>query len=290
VHDAVHVRFGPHEVFTDGYGGMKLLIALARLEHLRGASRAEPPTSSQEALERIVRVHRAVNGLPALIDRDIGSDAEAWSARVTKLAAEEPQPLLPNEGGHSSAVVVVDAEGNVVVGTHTIEALNWGEGIFAGGVPLSTSAATGMDDATTAKKRMRSDPLSDSIVLTNGAPSAALAVYGVGLEPADYQVLDGVLSRGLDAEEAVLEPRVGFFGFDAFTMKGDPKTNSVDPRFDPRMLCLADRHGFTLLPSMPGMPAGYVDTGFPTLVVWKDGEIHGMAPDPSHIDGVAKGD
>lgn len=290
-HDALHARFAGRDVHAGGYGGMKLLVGLARLERLRRGERAEAPSSSLAALERIVAVHRAVEALPALRDRDVGDDAAAWSARVPALAAADPDATLsPDGGSHSSAVVVVDAEGNVVVGTHTIQALPWGDGLFVGGVPLSTSAHIGLDDAPRQKKRMRIDSLTDTIVVSDGAPVAALAVYGTGLHPADLQILDGVLARGLDAEPAVLEPRVGFFRFDIHAMKADTTIHDVDPRFDPQLLCRAARDGFELLPSTAGMPAGYVDTGFPTLVAWRDGELHGMPPDPAHIDGLAKGD
>jgi len=289
VTDAVHAHVGENDLYAGGYGGVMLLMELMTLDRLR--TRAESPAKSQEALERLVRVFRAVNQQPVLYDRDVGTDTALWSDRIAKLMIDSNGPKkAPPAGTHSSAVAVVDAEGNVVVGTHTIEALNWGEGFIIDGIPLPTAASIGMDDATIQKKRMRIDPLTDTIVLHDGAPVAALAVFGSGLAPADVQVLDGVLARGLDAEEAVLEPRVGFYSFDIDTNKTDMTTNSVDPRFEPRMLCLAAKHGVKLTPSMPGMPAGYVDTGFPTLVVWRDGEIHGMPPDPAHIDGLAAGD
>jgi hypothetical protein len=182
----------------------------------------------------------------------------------------------------------VDENGNVVVGTHTIETQAWGEGLFVGGVPLSTSAPTGLDDARTATSRVRADPLTNTIIVRDGAVHAALAVYGSGLHPADAQIVDAVLSRGADAEDAVLEPRVGYFQFDVETSSIDLARSVVDPRFDARLLCTMKGRGFTLDRSIPGYPAGIVDTGFPTLVIKTPTSLHGMTPELMH--GVAAGD
>lgn len=288
-----------HEVYAAGYGGAKLIASLVALEDLRRGKRAEAPAASAEALARLLRVQRAVNELPMLGNRDLVSSGDAASASVVRggmLAAarvwaeETVVPAAGGGGSHSSAAVVVDAEGNVVAGTHTIGTLNWGEGLFVGGVPLSTSAAVAFDDATLARTRVRIDALSDAIVLRGGTPRAALAVYGTGLHPADVQIVDAVLGRGLDAEAAVLEPRVGWFQFDHTTNKVDFARNAVDPRFDPKLLCAVKTLGFALERAMPGFPPAIVDTGFPTLVTIAPGAIHGMPPDPAHIHGLAAGD
>ena len=165
------------------------------------------------------------------MDADLTKAAAEVAARVLLGTASKP---VASPGTHSSAVIVVDAEGNIVVGTHTIETLNWGEGLFVGGVPLSTSATSAFDDASTAKTRMRIDSLSATIVMKDGAPVAALTVYGTGLNPADVQLLDAVIARGASAEDAVLEPRVGYYAFDHDTHRIDSGKNSVDPGSIPR--------------------------------------------------------
>jgi gamma-glutamyltranspeptidase/glutathione hydrolase len=297
---AMHGKFMGRDIFSAGHGGAKLLVSLGALEQLRADSRSRPeaPYASADALEMLLRVQRATSELPMLRDRELVMKGSAADADVAK-AAKEVALLVrahlatsPREpaGTHSSAAVVVDAQGNVVVGTHTIETLNWGEGLFVGGVPLSTSASITFDDPAVAKTRMRIDPLSDAIVFEDGAPRAALAVYGSGLHPADVQLLDAVIARGVDAEEAVLEPRVGYFTVDFEKNAVDHTKSTVDPRFDAQLLCTSKKRGFTLSRSMPGAPAGFVDTGFPTLVTIAKGLLHGMTPDPSHIEGVAAGD
>lgn len=298
---APHGRYMGHEIHAAGHGGVKLLIALGAMEQLRGAgSPAAPPkapSADADTLETLLRVQRATTSLPILHDREIVARGAGTEPDIARMASEvaasvrarTTPPITANAGTHSSAVVVVDAQGNVVVGTHTIETLNWGEGLFVGGVPLSTSAIISFDDATTAKNRVRLDPLTDSIVFKDGVPRAALAIYGTGLHPADVQILDAVIARGLDAEDAVLEPRVGYFAFDPVRNTLDKTKSSVDQRFDPHLLCTLKQRGFTLERSMPGVP-GWVDTGFPTLVTIAPGTIHGMPPDPAHIEGLAAGD
>lgn len=294
----LHGRFAGHDLYGAGHGGVKMLVSLEAYALLRGGRSAEPPSRSADALEMLLRVQRATNAVPMLHDRSVVTRGPALEGDVEKAAAEVASrvreradaPLPGTAGTHSSAVVVVDGEGNVVVGTHTIETLNWGEGLFVGGVPLSTAGATGFDDPTKASVRMRIDPLTTTIAMKDGAPVAALTVYGTGLHPADVQILDAVLARGLDAEDAVLEPRVGYFAFDHATYALDYTKNSVDPRLRPELLCALKERGFGLERSMPGMPPGYVDTGFPTLVLVRGGELHGMTPDMSYIEGVAAGD
>ncbi len=296
----LHGRFMGHDIYGAGHGGAKLLVTLEALEILRAGKGAPSPSTSAASLETLLQVQRATRDLPLLFDRELVMRGPSSEAEVTKAAAQiaarvaADQVTAPASGAepgtHSSAVIAVDDEGNVVVGTHTIETLNWGEGLFVGGIPLSTAAPSSFDDPAQAKRRVRIDPLSATIAMKDGAPVAALAVYGTGLHPADVQILDAVLSRGLDAEAAVLEPRVGYYAFDPAANKVDTTKSSVDPRFSPVILCTLKQRGFTLTRSMPYMPPGMVDTGFPTLVTIASGRLRGMTPEMSYIEGVAAGD
>jgi gamma-glutamyltranspeptidase/glutathione hydrolase len=296
----IHGRYMGHDVYAAAHGGVKVLVSLQVYEMLRAGAPSTSPATSPSALEMLLRVQRATNALPMLHDRELVSkgatsdpDVLAATARVVarvRAGLAESTPSSTEAGTHSSGVIVVDASGNVVVGTHTIETLNWGEGLFVGGVPLSTAAPNAFDDPTYAKTPMRMDPLSSTLVLKDGAPVLALTVYGTGLHPADVQVLDAVIGRGLDAEEAVLEPRVGYFFYDRATHSIDFAKNSVDPRFSRELLCTLQQRGFRLERAMPGLPVGFVDTGFPTLVTIAPGRLRGMTPDMSYIHGVAAGD
>ena len=296
----LHGRFMGHDLHGGGHGGAKMLVTLGALEILRGGKSAPAPTTSATELETLLLVQRAARELPLLRERELVMRGAAAEADVTKGAAQvaarvtEGRGAAPSPRGepgtHSSAVIVVDSEGNVVVGTHTIEAINWGEGLFVGGIPLATAAPISFDDPRQAKLRVRIDPLSATIVMKDGAPVAALTVYGTGLHPADVQILDAVIGRGKDAEDAVLEPRLGYFAFDPAANKVDFTKSSIDPRVSPAILCALKQRGFTLTRSMPYMPPGMVDTGFPTLVTIAPGRLRGMTPEMSYIEGVAAGD
>lgn len=292
---ALHGTFMGYDLFAGGHGGLKALASLGALERLRAGQPANAPSASLDDLVRLVRVQNAASTLPALFERDLVARGEsvdigASAETVAELVRKGSTGGQASGGTHSSAAIVVDADGNVVVGTHTIETLNWGEGLFVGGIPLSTSAEIAFDDPAAAKRRMRIDPLTSTIALKDGAPRAALTVYGTGLHPADVQLLDAVLARGLDAEDAVLEPRVGYHQLDLETFALDKTKSVVDPRFTTELLCAARSRGVMLERSMPGLPPGMVDTGFPTLVTITTAGIHGMTPDPGHIHGLAAGD
>lgn len=295
----IHGHYMGYDVYAAGHGGLKALVSLEAFEALRAGAPPASPLASADALEMLLRVQREVTVLPALADRALVSRGSSLDALLPELASDiagrvraraaRKLPATP-VGTHSSAVVVVDANGDVVAGTHTIETLNWGEGLFVGGIPLSTAGPNGFDDPTKATLPMRVDPLSSTIALKDGAPVLALSIYGTGLHPGDVQVLDAVLGRGLDAEDAVLEPRVGYFAYDHATGSIDYAKNSVDPRFPADLLCTLQARGFRLERSMPGARGGFVDTGFPTLVTLTKDGLHGMPPDAYFIHGSAAGD
>ena len=114
-----------------------MLASLGALETLRAGEPARPFTASAGDLELLLRIAGHAGGArPTLGKRGLvtaGGAADALVAEVTQtilgrvragIAVQNAHP----GGTHSSAVVVVDADGNIVVGTHTIEALNWERG------------------------------------------------------------------------------------------------------------------------------------------------------------------
>jgi hypothetical protein len=130
----MHARFLGHDVYASGHGGVKVLVSLQALEQLRGGAPAQSPAVSPEALEVLLRIQRSVDVLPVLRDRDVVAKGPALDAQLATAAADVAARVragiaskpVPSGGTHSSAVIVLDADGNIVVGTHTIEALNWG--------------------------------------------------------------------------------------------------------------------------------------------------------------------
>ena len=113
-------------------------------------------------------------------------------------------------------------------------------------------------------------------------------MYGIGLDPADVQLIDDVVSAGLDAEDAVLRPRVGFYQFDLEKRAVDDSENVADPRMPADVLCSLRQRGLRVTRAMTGYPPGIVDTGFPTLLVIRPRELHGITPEL--MQGVAAGD
>jgi gamma-glutamyltranspeptidase/glutathione hydrolase len=300
--DPIILQHHAATLFTSsGYsnGGARLLLALQTLDDASAVALG-PYDQSPAALELLLRVQAAESSQeswledptalsdPATVNADIVSGAQAMWAMIQAGAIPAPTPAV---GTHSSAVVVVDAAGNVVAGTHTIETTNWGLGLFAGGLPLSTSASLHPGSAPGAYVM---DPLSSEIAFVGGQPSLAMSTYGTGLHPGDVQVLSYVLDDGLDAEDAVLEPRVGYYA--VTTQNGvdsvDLSTHMLDERVPASVVCPVRAAGFGLQQSEPPpVLPGFIDTGFPTVVTIAPtagpARLAGMTPE--WMNGVASG-
>jgi len=286
---------------SSGYsnGGARLLLALQTLDNASPVGLG-PYDQSAGALELLLRVHAAESSQESWLEdptalsnpdtayADILSGAQAmWSM----VKAGTTPASTPAVGTHSSAVVVVDAAGNVVAGTHTIETTNWGLGLFAGGLSLSTSASLHPGIAPGAYAM---DPLSSEIAFVGGQPRLAMSTYGTGLHPGDVQVLSYVLDYGLDAEDAVLEPRVGYYA--VTTQNGvdsvDMSTHMLDERVPGGVVCPVRAAGFGLQQSEPPpVLPGFIDTGFPTVVTIDPsaGPMHLQGMTPEWMSGVASG-
>jgi gamma-glutamyltranspeptidase/glutathione hydrolase len=300
--DPIIYQHNDATLFTSsGYsnGGARLLLALQTLDDASAVA-VGPYDESPAALELLLHVHAAESSQeswledptalanPVTANADIVSGAQAMWSMI--LAGTVP-PATPAVGTHSSAVVVVDAAGNIVAGTHTIETTNWGLGLFAGGLPLSTSASL---HPGIAPGSFAMDPLSSEIAFVGGQPSLAMSTYGTGLHPGDVQVLSNILDVGLDAEDAVLEPRAGYYS--VTTQNGvdfvDLSTHMLDERVPGTVVCPVRVAGFGLLQSEPPpILPGFIDTGFPTVITLTPsaGPTHLQGMTPEWMNGVAAG-
>lgn len=287
------LQHGNATIFTSsGYsnGGARLLLALQTLEGEKAMSLGRFD-QSPAALELLLRVHAAEDSQAWLGDPTVLSNPQQAASAlvsgieqmVSMVSSQACLPSSPDGGCHSSAVIVVDAEGNVAVGTHTIETTNWGLGLFAGGIPLSTA---GTVVPTTAPGAYAMDPLSSEIALVGGVPALAMTTYGSGLHPGDVQILSYLLDYGMDAEDAVLEPRVGGYAL-TYGQNGqvsvDPSSHVLDERVPASVVCPVRAAGVGLEqyeppPYPPG--TGMVDTGFPTVVTIS------ATPGPSRLEGM----
>src|SRR5262249_4224411 len=128
------------------YGGVWLLTALNVASHTDMASGRA--WESAAALERGVRIARQGWGqtwifdFKSLDDRALGQQKlqPEWTKPLWNDVQAQMPPPKPEgrRGSHSYQVVVADGQGNVISGTHTINAEPWGEGIFVQGVPLTS--------------------------------------------------------------------------------------------------------------------------------------------------------
>ena len=174
-------------------------------------------------------------------------------AQASKLHADAALKILstamkvPVDGSshHSSAIVVVDAEGNIAAGMHTINTFPFGEGIFVDGVPLSSA----LKYERTPPGQSVLENVSPVIALHDGIPRFAMAQFGVGEFPTDFAVLNSVLTAGVDIVNAVMGPRIGYFDLgeddSSKTMDHLPPI-AVDPRYDRADLCALAAEGWPL--------------------------------------------
>lgn len=274
-------------------GGAKLLLSLAALEHfdLAKLGRRE---SSPKALELLIDVQRAVEDERFLRDPEELKDRERLTRtiavaafNIAKQVTEKEAARTPYDvkgGTHSAHVIVVDADGNIVTGTHTMEAPPWGEGFFVGGVALATSAPYIGQNLKPGIKLL--DPLSTEIVFQEGTPRLVLGAYGTGLSPADVQVLSGLADYGLNPEQAVLEPRLGWFAVNPLSHHPDPTVNLLDPRIPRDVVCELLRRGVEVRQRDESAPDGLLDLGYPMVVKLNTGKVQAMVPELSNGEAV----
>lgn len=125
-----------------------------------------------------------------------------------------PPASIGNDGQHTSHLVVVDANGNVVSFTTTIEAA-WGTGIVVPGYGfLLNNELTDFDfvpggaNQVEPGKRPRSS-MTPTIVFQNGEPVFALgSPGGPTIISTVAQVLLNVLEHGMDVQSAINAPRI----------------------------------------------------------------------------------
>jgi len=116
---------------------------------------------------------------------------------------------LPETGGHSDAVIVMDAEGNLVAMTHSINTVLWGStGIFVDGVSIPDPAAIQQKViARTGPGQRVPEFMDPAIVLRDGKPAAASSAIGRSLNEETLQNLLNMLEYGMDPKASLDRPR-----------------------------------------------------------------------------------
>jgi gamma-glutamyltranspeptidase/glutathione hydrolase len=221
------VNYRGYEVVASSgrsYGGPWSLLVLKALEHANLKSLGHPSVSAT-ALEVMIRTARQAWATEWLFDcltlasknppctladpdtvraRFDADGSKIWS-KVTARMSSLPKSQA---GSHSYHIIVVDREGNVVAGTHTIEGGAWGDGIFVEGVPLSHA---GMVQWSTKPGQRRLSPLTMHFVFREGQLLFAEGSISNSIVETSVQLLVNLIDYGLPVDEAVTRPRFGTF-------------------------------------------------------------------------------
>jgi gamma-glutamyltranspeptidase/glutathione hydrolase len=259
-----------YEVFTSSgrtFGGIKELASLKTIESIIGnvtsplvmptVGQATYTTYATDLLEILVRTWRAIQSTgcgsptplswmdPTLLDDPNAADqclsatfgANAWSSIDMSLSASAQATAAP----HTFSIAIVDAEGNAIAGTHTIEGTAWGAGIFVDGVVLNASAelayATNTPDPTGQRRRIT--PLPMHLVFDGSKLALALALFGASEEPAGFELLVNTLDLKLPLGVATSMPRFGYTETDAMGNTVD----LLDWGFDPNAISTLQMRG-----------------------------------------------
>jgi gamma-glutamyltranspeptidase len=140
-------------------------------------------------------------------------------------------PSKPPQGSHSLAAI--DAQGQLVVATHSVAGLPWGDsGIFVDGIAVN-SARLLQTPSDPPGERVH-EALATQLVLDDGHPMFAATAMGSGLHGCLMQNTINVLAHGLDLRQAIDQDRWGFYDYDYQTFSA---TDAIQAEpFSPALL------------------------------------------------------
>jgi gamma-glutamyltranspeptidase len=244
-------------------------------------------SQSADALEVVVRTARQVwQELPWLEDPRVLEDRAFVASRLTSQYAREiwhrvrsklPIDTAARRGSHSYHITVVDQQGNVVTGTHTIQALPWGHGMFVEGIPLTQM---GYMPCKSGPGERRVDALTMHLGFRDGAFRFATGAFTGALLETNLQFLLNVIDYQLPPDEAASLPRFGTFPHN-IRGKIDMGSNWLDPDIPEEIVRQVEAHQLSFVRQGPFVCTG-LDTGLGVIVaVQPDGALVGAtAPWP----------
>jgi gamma-glutamyltranspeptidase/glutathione hydrolase len=181
--------------YRESAEALYLMIMVARMGPLLSVApeayrKARIPSTSFDPETRVSRRHAET----------------LWDHMVITGWLDEFQGRAPN--AHSDGVVAVDAEGNVVALTHSINTTLWGDtGIFVDGVSIPDAATFQQARMAAAGPGARvPNEMNPLILLESGEPDMACSAIGGGLHEAMLQRLHDVMEFGKDPKEAAESP------------------------------------------------------------------------------------
>jgi gamma-glutamyltranspeptidase/glutathione hydrolase len=199
----VYVNGPPHTGAYALFAGLNLAEAM-RLEQ-KGPYWTEP-----ETFRALAWIGQFVAFAPTINERtssfllgkgvDISADAQlgkGYARAVAPLLGQVYAARPDNGPKHSDAIVVVDKDGNIVVITHTINTVIWGDtGIVVDGIPIPDAA--GFQQLNLARNKPGDrvpHQIIDTIAFEGDVPVLATGSIGSSLTPESIRVLLGVLGQ-----------------------------------------------------------------------------------------------
>jgi gamma-glutamyltranspeptidase/glutathione hydrolase len=268
------------------WGGLWVNLALLTLENTNLADMGHYSRSA-DALEVVVRTVRQVwQELPWLEDPRVLEDRAAVESRLTASYTKEiwnrvhqklPAGNAARRGSHSYHITVVDKQGNVVTGTHTIQSLPWGDGTFVEGIPLTQM---GYMPSKSGPGERRVDALTMHLGFRDGMFRFATGAFTDALLETNLQFLLNLIDYGLPPDVAASLPRFGTFPRD-LRGKVDVGANWLDPDIPEEIVRQIESRHLSFVRKGPLVCTG-LDTGLGAIVaVQPDGSLAGAtAPWP----------
>jgi gamma-glutamyltranspeptidase/glutathione hydrolase len=203
---------------------------------------------------------------------------ETHEQLVSKDYAREIWPLVENGpprpfGGFDAgtcALTVIDGDGNMAAGDHSISSSIYGTGIFVDGVVLNRVVPSG--------SRFPSGVTTSVWLYKDGKPALVVASPSVAFTECMLQNVVNVVEYGMDLEQSVMQPRFGHV---------DQKHGGtqIEGTFDEEILRAVEKRGIDLMRTSPWYV--YMGSLHGIRVDRTTGTISGVA-DPRRL-GMAKG-
>ncbi|MGZ3690750.1 MAG: gamma-glutamyltransferase, partial [Pseudobdellovibrio sp.] len=255
-------------------GGLQLLMALKSIENFKELGSSEHFSKNEANFEKVLRTYlfsmrnagptawefaNRLDDLSAMQDvlsgnnNKILSPSQIW-AQVTDPSV--PLPWAKVTGSHSCDTLVVDRDGNLITGNHTINSKQWGDyGLMVDGVSLNSAYSVTFDSPPGERAI---DVLTPVMIFKDGAPWAAAGFFDSSLQASAFQVLLNLMDYKMLPNEALMTPRFG-------TVNGfSPLTMPIDPRYPQAWIEDFAMKGLNFQPPMKNgvlNMSGYVDTG-----------------------------
>jgi gamma-glutamyltranspeptidase/glutathione hydrolase len=291
------------------FGGPALLFELNLAEALALHERPRREQSAQTMFDEIQAWKIAIDADTLKLNPKAASAEQqaaiqqSLSKTYAQLVAQRirtSRPEAPEEplilGSHQ--VAAIDAMGNMMTATHSIESDAWGDtGLFVGGISLNSSAfLPNLVQATANPFRVSrqihterepqnterfydslylenhiepgqrvAEPLSCYIVLRNQQPCFIAGAVGSGVLGCNFQNTVNIVAHGLDLTSSIAANRWGYFDFDIATMRIGSAVQ-IEP-FDDKLLDAVEVLGQPLARlNRREVGAPYADTGYWTAV------------------------